>query len=583
MHAFSKDGKHLVIHDGFGLSRISFPKSVKTDKSLAGRDLSLAANRLLVSASKSNQRALRSVDALLNLRFSGSNYDAYALYPDDQHAVQPAFRTLRVIDTSAKGVVETLEFAADMPIVQGIDLGRTRPTKNNFTTVARMGEDGTIATFGARGQEPGEINVGRMKSATTLEPMFRVLHDQPAGQLLLYPSADETFIGAYDRGLAKARIYRVDAKRDVQFWELDARSTPTFSGGYWCWQRDEATLCRADWRELDKPERFAIPQEHAGIGTVMAHGDKLLLLTADRERVVDVQRAKVIDRKLAAKELPIRERAMTVVRRYDRWLGEEAGELWFGHLDHHPKTGRTSWSPQFDLGAHTLSAHFAFGDLVNTAREGAALSISSYSLPSGVARCDLEAVRRAFSALERHEGQLLRALTGMHHALKSHFEPAYDQRNKRGLAAPAKMFTTQAATVLLRAVFAVIQKRGKVPLVHNVDVWSKQAFTARELAAQRFVADSWNATDELAGAFELSLSCMFIAIELLGAEALDAVLEWTVRAPTDFATANAHIAVEAVAALIRYFPETEERYRAESAKSTQGADMLRSLEFSLGR
>ena len=118
MHAFSKDGKHLVIHDGFGLSRITFPKSVKTDKSLAGRDMSLAANRLLVSASKSHQRALRTVDALLNLRFSGNNYDAYALYPDDRHAVQPAFRTLRVIDTSAKDVAATLEFAADtLPFV----------------------------------------------------------------------------------------------------------------------------------------------------------------------------------------------------------------------------------------------------------------------------------------------------------------------------------------------------------------------------------------------------------------------------------------------------------------------------------
>jgi len=98
MYAFTQDGKHLVIQDGFGLTRVTFPKSVKTDRALGGNKLSLGGNHVLAFAAKSHKFALRTADALLNERWAASNYGSFALHPDDGHAIaQPPGELLGVV------------------------------------------------------------------------------------------------------------------------------------------------------------------------------------------------------------------------------------------------------------------------------------------------------------------------------------------------------------------------------------------------------------------------------------------------------------------------------------------------------
>jgi hypothetical protein len=585
MFAFSKDTKHLVIQDGFGLSRLTFPKSIKTDKSLAGQDLVASGNHLLVTAAKSNRRALRTIDALLNLPFAPSSYERYVLLPDGKHVIQIAHSSLGVYKTDGKQLATLAWPEAEMKFVASIDLGPSRPSKNLWLSSGAMSDDGTFAHFTCRGSATASLFVGHMKSPKKLEPKFRLETTIPAGQIIIAPGADECFLAVYQRGQRKATFVCVDARHEVHRWQIETISAPSIVNGVLYWQRDEATVCRTDWREYDKPERFTLPQECRGVGTVMGKGDRLLFLPADAERIVDVANNKVIDRKLPAKEKAIRERAIETTQRYDAWLGEESGAMRFAYLDLQKDGRRAYWSPIFDMGTGSLSSFLAFGDIVHSrddsAREG--LFMSSYSNPSGIAPVSLEDVRRAFAAIERYGALYARAFCGLEYAVKDHFEPDYSSRRERNLTPPPKLFAPEAATVVLRALFETFESATPVPLSANIDRWAKKPFTPKELANCSFPSDAWNGPAHVRGAFDAPMPAMFIALDLLGADALPAFIKWTVTKPAPHVEANSHIAVDAVARMIQYYSSTEQPYRAACEKTRgQGENMLRSLQFALG-
>jgi len=156
-------------------------------------------------------------------------------------------------------------------------------------------------------------------------------------------------------------------------------------------------------------------------------------------------------------------------------------------------------------------------------------------------------------------------------------------RRERNLTPPPKLFAPEAATVVLRALFETFESATPVPLSANIDRWSKKPFTPKELANCSFPSDAWNGPAHLRGAFDAPMPAMFIALDLLGADALPAFIKWTVTRSAPHAEANSHIAVDAVARMIQYYPSTEQPYRAACEKTRgQGENMLRSLQFALG-
>lgn len=584
MFAFSNDAKHLVIQDGFGLSRLSFPKSIKTDKSLAGQDLVAAGNHVLVTAAKSNRRALRTIDALLNLPFAPSAYERYALFSDGEHVIQHS-NALTVYKTDGKQVATHKWPAPEMKLVTGVDLGPSRPSKNLWLSLAAMSDDGTLAHLSCTGAPTATLYVGHLKSPKKLEPKFRIETTVPAGEIILSPSADQCVVGVFQRAQRTALFFTIDDKHQVFRWQINTISAPSIVDGMVYWQPDEATVCRADWREYDKPERWTLPDDVRGAGTVMGRGDRLLILPADAERIYDVIAKKSIDRKLPPKEKAIRERASETTRRYDAWLAEENGAMRFGYLDLQKDGRRAYWSPGFDLGASSLSSYLAFGDLVHSRDDSASegLFIASYSNPTGIARVTLDDVCRAFAAIERYGALYPRAFCGLEYAMKDHFEPSYSDRRARNLAPPPKLFDEDAATVVLRALFETFSSAQPVPLSANIDRWAKDRITPAELAAKTFPDDAWSGPAHLRGAFDAPMPAMFIALDLLGADALPAIQRWTVEKPAPHAAANSHIAVDAVARMFQYYPATEQPYRAACEKTPgQGASMLQSLQFALG-
>jgi hypothetical protein len=220
----------------------------------------------------------------------------------------------------------------------------------------------------------------------------------------------------------------------------------------------------------------------------------------------------------------------------------------------------------------------------STQSEGS-LSVGSYSPPASIGHTALEDVVRGISALEAHDGLLLRALCGLEHSLETYFEPPYEQRTARGIAAPPRLFEPAAATALLRAAFVTMEKRQKVSLVANLAKWSKTPFTAAELAEQHCADDLWNGPEVFSGAGSVPLVLAYLALDLLRAEVLPVFIQWMVERPSGFAQSNSHIVSRVVARMVQYFPETDAPFREACARSqgerSQGASMLQSLKFEL--
>ncbi|MBL8684483.1 MAG: hypothetical protein JNK05_35240 [Myxococcales bacterium] len=577
----SDDGAHLVVQDGFGLSRFTFGKGVKTDKSLSGQDLSVAGNRMLVRAARSHKRALRTVDAMFNERFAPSDYSSYAVHPDGVHVIDWAGDVVVHETETPKTIVH--RWPRDLRSIGALDLGRSRPISRAMAGCAVVGPDATLAAFRAHTRS---LAVARIVTEKKFEPLFCAEVAPPVGQIVLYPFAERTYFGAHDRATRRATLYSLTSEGVEHRWTIDARSRPVYGGGYWFWQRDEATVCRADWRELDRPERFEIPSEFRGEGDAIGHGDRVLFLPFDAERVVDLRKGKAIDRKLGAKEAPLRALVTDTARVFDAWLAEEGGAFAFGHLEQPKSLAHTVWSPRIDFGAATLSTMMAHGELIGRCshnNKDSKLAVMSYESPMDMARVTLADVRRAFDACERYEALLLRSLSRMDYALKYAFEPAFAPEDRKAIA-PQMLFDEDAATVVLRAIDETIRKKKPVALGANIDAWASRRWTPESLSELQFPADAWSGPAALMGAFELPMVVGYIALDLFGPRALAAFVRWFVTNPAPHAEANPHVASDVCARLIQHYPETEQPFRlACDAAGKHGQEMLRNLEFNLAR
>lgn len=578
MHAFTGGGAHLVFVDGFGLTRLTRPKAVKTDKEASGLALTVGESHALVR--RSYRRAFRTLPALARAKWPFSDYDEFALLPDGDRAVEVSNQGVRVLRVTGE-VLSTFQWPDAMTSVGALDLGRERPPKAITKGHAATGPGDVLAVFNPYHRV---VWVGRIGADGQCTPRWRAEVGVPVGGLLLFPSETETFVGAWDRGTREAKLHRVDGDRGVTHRTISSVSAPTFSGSRWCWQPSDEVVCRAPWDALDPPERFTLPAAARGEGELMAHGDVLLFVPSDRERIVDVVTGAVVDRKLGAGDASVRAMVMGAMGVFDPWLGAEGGRLDFGAATRE-KNGTVTWAPVFDAGAGSLTAHLAIGEILGRQRHVTGdpndLSVPSYSPPTGLARVTLDDVRRGFARLDACGAKLLRAACGLDTPLKYHFEPPYNDRNRRELAAPEPRFEPLAAAALLRAIMETAGRGERVPLAENVDRWSATPLTADELLGFEHPDNTWEAGSIAVGAHALSMVTAWVALDALRAAAAPVLARWLVTDATGHARSNPHIACEVGARMVQYFPETEAAFRAACEASEQGAAIWRGVESEL--
>lgn len=581
MHGFTHGGAHLVFQDGFGLTRVTFPKAVKTDRDIAGNLLTVGDAHALVHTQRTNRRALRTLPALARAKWNFSDFSEYVLMPDGERVVEVSNNGGKVFP-AAGGSLGQFVLPEGMASVGRLDLGRDRPAKAYGSQRSAAGPGDVLAVFNPYARA---VWAGRLTAENTVEPAWRAEVNVPVGEVLLFPSAAETLVGAWDPGTREARIYRVDGERRVEQKRLRSIVAPTFSGTRWCWQESDEVVCGAPWDALDRPDRHTLPAVAHGAGTLMAYGDRLYVVPLDGERVVDAVSGAVIDRKLGAGELSLRTKAIGALRTFGPWLGAEGGVLRFGHVGRETH-GIVAWSPSFDVGLGTLPAHLAVGELLgrqpHVSGDRDELSVGSHQIPQGMARVTLDDVRRGFAALDACGGQLLRESCALEYPLKGYFEPPYNDRARRDLDPPAPLFDPLAGAAFLRAIMETARLGERVPLSENVDRWSATPITADELIGFEHPVEVGAPRPALTGIHSLPMITAWVALDLLRADAEPVLRRWLVDAPSPFAKVNNHIAHAPAARMVQYFPATEAAFRAAcDGSGTQGASIWTNVEREL--
>ena len=589
MAAFSPDGAHFVFQDGFALTRFTLPKSLKSDRALAGTRIAVGGN--IVVARRRYDRVLSlNLDNLEKRPWALSEYGDYAPHPDGVHCINVGSGAVLLTD-STSGNESPLECPETAPMAGALALGREWPRNQHRPNQAQVSQDGVALIYRAYlpDDPPHQGIVCCVDLSDPKAPKFlwRAHARRAVGRLSLEPGRAISYVHSYDRGLQRALIHRIDASGTapvVETKELRSLEAPAWSGDRWAWIDDEGFVCAAPWEDFSRLERFALPAGVDPYGTLAAHKERVLFLPRDGERVVDVREKKIIPRKLPAGDATMRSRVAQIAETFDRWLAEDAGWLRFSAAARAKGSNRIDWSPEWDTGTGALSSHLAVGELLGWTQENPdgfdPVSAGGYSAAGGFRHQTLDDVRAAFSALDRHGAKLVRACDALQWPLKQWFEPPYQDQSKRGLAPPPKAFSDDAATVLLRAVFEQCATHGRVSLAPNVDRWLAERWTPESLAEQSLPQDCRSHPQVLAPGVALALA--YIALDLLRAASVPVIARWLVEAPSSFASYNPHIIGDVAASMIQYYPETEQRFVAIcEANGKQGAGIMQTVRMRL--
>jgi hypothetical protein len=574
MHGFSADGAALFIVDGFGLTKLRFAKTVKTDAALAGDWLSIAGDRFVVRVTKTGLVMHRTIASQENLRWRADNAKRSVLMHDAKRAI--AFEapqlTVQRTETSA---TSTLSWPDDAPSLGDVTPGRAPTAKARAQYAFAVNEAGRVAHYASAAQR---VFIGALRGDKKL------VCDGALGvsALVAPPSlvfdGETLFVCAFDAVHGEAKLCAVTGTTVSAVETLKTISAPTFSGTHWCWQPNNTTVLLARWNALRDVERVALPAPARGPGVLMAHGEaRLCFMRANGERVYDLRAKTVIDRKLRERERAMREVASSHAARLNAWLAEEGGAVTIANFEvDRRREDRATWSPVFDLGRATLSAFFAFGDEVfahfGTRGVTDGLAIHWHTSQGPLSPCSLDDVRRAFAAIDRHDGDVRMGLFGLDAPLHEAMKTLKAQRKTR-----ARLFDDAAARAVLTALFRAEKSKTRLAVKGpDADTWAAREVSVEWLKAQRF------AQGERSLASIASVAGL-LALDLLGAEAWPVLAHWFVTAPCQTVRDSTHATGPALSEMIRRHPSTKRALWAACKAAGEHGESVRSeVEASMG-
>ncbi len=574
MHGFSADGATLFIVDGFGLTRLRFPKTVKTDAALAGEWLSIAGDRFVVRVSKTGLVMHRTIASQENLRWRADNSKRPLLLHDATRAIYFDAPSL-TLQRTEKSATSALSWPDDAPSLGEVTPGRAPSGEARAQYACAVNESGLIAHYSSAAKR---VFIGSLRGDKKL-----VCHGALAvGALIAPPSlvfdGETLFVCAFDAVHGEAKLCAVTGTTVNAVETLQTISAPTFSGTHWCWQPNNTTVLRARWNALHNVERFALPAPARGPGVLMAHHEtRLCFMQANGERVYDLCAKTAIERKLSKREHAMREVARAQAARLSAWLAEEGGAVTVANfeVDRRSKE-RATWSPVFDLGRATLSAFFAFGDavLAHFGSRGVTdgLAIHWYTTQGPLSPCSLDDVRRAFAAIDRHDGDVRMGLFGLEAPLSEAMRARTKQRGGY-----ARVFDEGAAKAVLTALFRAEKSKSRVAVKgRDADAWAEREVSVEWLKAQRFAQG------------ERSLASMasvagLLALDLLGEQAWPVLAHWFVTAPCTTVRESPHAAGPALSEMIRRVPSTKRALWAACQAAGEHGESVKSEVESLMR
>lgn len=426
----SLDGEHMALIDGFGLTRVTLPNKVKTERKICdGIDATLTANedrtQLLAWRSDWNSMhhlsfpELKGLTKIPRFRLAG-----FALHPDGQSfftlnhpnttppravaerwTTSEALASSRALDASPATTRPALDLGGDA--AEPLRVPRVIATRGIWTVLF----DATLYV-GDFGEDPARLR-------------WRVPIAAPPGALMsAHPFEDgRVTLCAFIPRTRELRVARFDAEGRATVGTLTALAPPAvLTPDVVLHQTDEESVTRTDLSNHDA-ERFKLAAIDAGVGRPFGDGAAACLLPWHAESVIDLRTGASIARKLSDDDAAPRRFVRELARRVNA-LGAPVGlfvEVSAFDLDARDRRFSVSW--ECNRGEGTLLGQLIAGDLYACNNNGAMESVGGWR--GGFGGLDLAGPRRpwdaaevddALAALEREGIPLLPSLTQVEHA-----------------------------------------------------------------------------------------------------------------------------------------------------------------------
>ena len=578
MHAFSSDGQHVVFVDAFGLTRLTLPKKLKTDKASPGSHLRLNGSLVLAHSARNNQAMLWDVSSLKKVKvaFRFSPYEPTALANDGAHVLQATHGggiEVRALDNNRVGKYEADDSARDYGRVE---LGRRlEPLPIRTRSVVWTGPAGHFVVHDpCRGRLFGGI----------LEPCTAPPRDTwvadvgaPAGPLsVIISSTGETFVSTWtpSEGKACCALLREDG---VRTRSVSSDGPATFDGARIIYEREGAVVRESFEGEV---ERFDL-SDREGPGELMAHGETLLRVSADRERILDVRTGAQVDRKLPAPEREARAYMLSVVQRANE--RGRASDVVFELEDlectsENRRVPRMTWT----FGERSLLSAISIGDAIARLQEDeTARSLGTQGLPSYRAQDEWRALQEAelVASLAHMETAGLSLFAGLYYVADPLLTCLGRVEHEITPESARPLLSAGAHAALLRALVFVAKTGGEKGMTEAARAeGAVTAETIREHITAGFLDQFARGSGN-----PPQMAISFLLVDALRADALPILIDWALERPTFFSQWNPHVTYRPLAILVRLCPETREpmfaaieRAEAAGGEAAALADKLRS-------
>lgn len=345
MHLFSPDGSRLTLLDAHGLTQITFPSKVKTDKNVAAGGNSLLSQdetgeQLLAYDGIEGRVTLFDATLTATRRLKHAQLENSSLLPDGQHVVLwdverdesdewVKLLAIHRLDGKQlwKGRLASLP-ARELP---ARTLGPDCRGHTDATIHLACSRSGTFVMW-----ERGVLYAGEIKSPSKGPKLFWKMRLRAPTRPLFFSAGQQTVtVVALDTSLARAFIALIDAEGAVRAVEVPAIATPVVDGHRVVFQQDESTVARMDLT-TGKTEQFELSAQnvpvkkgkkapsnnsalsHHGRGEVMPFGEQIWFLPWHGEAIIELTGGGEVSRRLPDKDRPVRAHLLAAEREFQR-------------------------------------------------------------------------------------------------------------------------------------------------------------------------------------------------------------------------------------------------------------------------
>lgn len=549
MHAFSPSGQEFVILDAFGLTRFVLPtkpktpaKSKRNDK-VVGVKLRANGDTLLAYNARSNRISTWRISDLKQLKHGFSDNDASAPLEDGAHVLTADWdgsARLQTFDGQLVGKVTMGEVKA----LGVVDLGpRLKPLQPNIASEIWTGPSGNFALFHGR---RGVLVGGVIAPGTTIaHACWEVVLGQPAGVLSVTFGEAATIVLVYLPSEGETRCARVSAEGVAMVVKSDAAAT--FDGARIVYEHAGA-IFRTTFEGVTEELAKVIDEAP---GEVMARGDAVFRVSADRERVLDVKSGIESVRKLPEEERDARLYLLSRVRLANE--KSRPSNVVFELADLAPPqyghwlSPRLSWT----LGDHSLLGCIAIGSTIaDFTTDTSHRPSGTWSLRSFRGQVDWCAPTRdeALEAIAHQERVGLSLVDGLHY-LATPLEHAF------GRASDAKPATAPSPSeAMAKVVLAALVHIAKTGAQTGMAEAAKVDVNAAELIPHVNAAFFDTASK---GYTQPAQAALYLAIAAYGRDAALVLTDWFDVHPSGFAQSNGHIVGDARELYDALYPGTK--------------------------